>query len=34
MDGRLYTWGWNGAYNEDAWLMGDSGSGKIKVTWY
>eukprot|EP00983_Pelagomonas_calceolata_P041816 1138221-Pelagomonas_calceolata.AAC.1 len=20
-DGRLLTWGWNGAYNEDSWLM-------------
>ena len=20
-DGRLLMWGWNGAYNEDSWLM-------------
>lgn len=26
-DGQLLTWGWNGAYNEDSWLMGDSGTG-------
>ncbi|KAF5840100.1 regulator of chromosome condensation 1/beta-lactamase-inhibitor protein II [Dunaliella salina] len=28
-DGRVLTWGWNGAYNEDSWFMGDSGSGQL-----